>query len=160
MLGQDDSCAQACAVRAVVAFSNAIESIARRDDPSIAGAAVEIFAKVLEDGRIVGRYGGEVIECFVDAGGEAGRGHIMAENSLVDDLRVESRLRKQRFDEVGNVLLAFGGKCLFIARTSAEGDYHGFGLRNARRCMPRTRRKAEERAGRDTRSGAQELSSA
>ena len=74
MLGKNDPGSEARPIGTIVALSDAIETIAGSDDPSIGGRAAQIFAKIFEGRGMFRRDGGEIVEGFVDAGGEAGAG--------------------------------------------------------------------------------------
>ena len=68
------------------------------------------------------RHRGEVVEGLVHAGGQAGGGHIVAENSAIDYLGEEGGLRNQFPHQVRNIFLTFGREGFLIARAAAEGD--------------------------------------
>src|SRR5580692_3746559 len=69
MLGQNHASAQAWAVRTVTALTDAIETVARCNDPRIGRWAFQILAEVLEGGRMFRRERRKVVDGFVDAGG-------------------------------------------------------------------------------------------
>src|SRR5271168_1796916 len=128
MLGENHAGAKAGPVRAVAALSNAIKSIAGGYDPGIRGRALQILAKVFKRRGMFRGQGSKVIQGFVDACGQTGRGHIMAENSAIDDLRKESGLRDQLADQMWNILLTFRRKSLLIPGAASKSDDHHFSL--------------------------------
>ena len=50
----------------------------------------------------------------------------MAKDSVIDNLREESALRKQRLQQAWNVFMPFRGKGFLVASTTTEGDDDGF----------------------------------
>src|SRR5579883_97842 len=131
MFGKNDAGAGARAEGAIAAFADAIEAVAGGDDPGVRGGALEFLAEIFEDGGRFGGDGGEIVEGFVGAGGEAGGGDVMAENAAIDNLSKEGGLRNELLHQVGDVFLAFGSKSFLIASAAAEGDDDdfAFGLR-------------------------------
>src|SRR5580658_1712819 len=124
-LGKNHACAEPVAIRTMIAFADAIESVARRDYPRVRGRTFERFAVILKDRRVLRRKRSEIIDGFVYACGQAGCGNVVAENSAIHHLREESGLRDKFMKEVRNILLTFGRKRLFVARSSAEGNNDG-----------------------------------
>jgi hypothetical protein len=45
---------------------------------------------------------------------------------VIDNLREESTLRKQRLQQAWNVFMPFRGKGFLVASATTEGDDHGF----------------------------------
>ena len=88
---------------------------------SEAGAS-KVLAEIFEDGGMLGSNCGKIIESFVDAGREAGRGNVVAQDSVVGNVREEARLRNQLIEQVGNVFLTFRREGLLISGAAAEGD--------------------------------------
>src|SRR5580704_6610894 len=144
MLGEDDPGSLAWTIRATVALSNTVETIAGRDYPCIGGGALEIFAEILKNGRVFGRDGGEVIEGFVHAGGQARGRDVVAQDSLVRDVGEEARLGGELVQHVGDVFLALRRKCFLVAGSAAEGDDNDFPL-FASRFAPDERTRAHQR---------------
>src|SRR5437868_10477923 len=126
MLGENNASAQAGAVSAIIAFSDAVETVAGRDDPGVRRRALQIFAEILEDRRVLRGKRSEIVDGLVDAGREACGGHIMAQDSAVYDLREESGLRNQLSHQVRDIFLSLGRKRFLVARTPAEGDDNNF----------------------------------
>ena len=139
MFWKNDARAGAGSVRAIVALADAIETVAGRDDPRVVRRAFQIFAEIFKDRRIVWRDGGEIVECLVSAGGEAGRRDVVAENSAIDDLREKRGLRNHLAHHVRDIFLAFGSEGFLIARAAAEGDDDDFAF------FHRGRRKRDRR---------------
>src|SRR5580704_16017354 len=144
MFWKNDARAGARSVRAIVAFADAIETIAGRDDPRVVGRALEIFAEIFKDRRIAGRDSSEIVEGLVGSGGEARRCDVVAEDSAIDDLREEGSLRNHFLHHVRDIFLAFGGEGFLIARAATEGDddnfafFHRGGRKSDRRLQERT----------------------
>ena len=109
-------------------FADAIEAVAWRDHPCVGRGTPQVFAEVFEDGGMLGGNGGKVVECFVDAGGEACGCNVMAQNSLVGDMRKEARLRSHFSQHVRNIFLALGSEGFLIASAAAEGDHDDLAL--------------------------------
>ena len=55
VLGQDHPGSQASTVRTVIAFANAIESVAGRNYPGIGGWALQVLAEIFEQGWVFRR---------------------------------------------------------------------------------------------------------
>ena len=127
------------------AFADAREAVAGRDDPGVRGGTLQVFAEIFEDSGIVGRNGGEVIERFIDAGGDAGGGDVVAENAFIDDVGEEGGLRDEFVQQVRDVLLAIGHEGFVVARAAAEGDHDGLAVLRDHHAAKR--RPAEERRG-------------
>ena len=112
----------------MAAFSNPVESVAGSHDPRIRAGPLQVFAEIFEDGRVGGRNGGKVVEGLVHPGDQAGGGHIVAEDSPIDHLSEEGRLRDEFAHQVRDVFLPLGRKRLLVARSAAERDDHYFSL--------------------------------
>src|SRR3954447_26071537 len=78
---QNHSCPETLAVILVTTFPDAVEAIAQCHDPCVSRGPFEIFAEVLEDGGVIRRDRGEVIERLVDTGDDAGGSDIVSENA-------------------------------------------------------------------------------
>src|SRR5579872_2903887 len=161
MFWKNDARAGTRSVRAIVALADAIEAVAGRDDPRIVRRALEIFAEIFKDGRIVGRDGCEIVERLVGSGGEARRCDVVAENSAIDDLGEEGSLRNHLPHHVRDVFLTLGGEGFLIARAATEGDddnfafFHRGGRKSDRRLQERSaqrnaRRRPNEIAPRES----------
>src|SRR5207237_7128049 len=75
--------------------------------------------------RMFWRKRSKVVDRLIDTGCQTGSRHIVAQNSTIDDLCEESRLRDEFAHELRNVLLPFGRKRLLISgSTSKRDDYH------------------------------------
>ena len=112
----------------MLAFADAIESIAWRNHPCIACRPFQFAPEIFEHCRVLRSHCGEVIERLIDAGSQAGGGDVMSEYSPIYHLREERRLRNQFAQQVWNILLPIGHKGLFLPGTAAEGDHHNFFL--------------------------------
>ena len=97
---------------------------------------MQVAAIVLEDGGVLGWSRGKVVQGFVGAGGEGGGGDVVAENSMIDDLREEGALGDQLPEHVRDVFLPLGREGLFVAGASAKGDDDHPGLFGI--CMARS----------------------
>ncbi len=86
MLGQNYPRSHALAKGTVIAFADPVEAVAGRDHPRIGRRAIQILAKVLEDCGVLRRNGGEVIQRFVDAGGQTRGGYVVAQDALDSSL--------------------------------------------------------------------------
>ena len=128
MLGENHARSLTLAIGAALALADAIEAVARRNHPRIGRRPLQILAEILEDGGMLGRHGGEVIQGFVDSGGEAGGGDVVAQNSLVGHVGEEARLRRQLAEHVGNVFLPLGREGLLVPRAAAERDHDDLAL--------------------------------
>src|SRR5579883_193373 len=145
MLGQNHSRTQALSIRAVAALPNVIEPIAWSHHPGIMQGPLPVLAKVLEDRRIVRRYRSEVIKRLIDSRRKARRRHVMPQNAFIHHLRIKRGLRKERLHHVGDVLLPFRSKGLFVPRAPAKRyDHHLLVLQLRKRAQ---RRKTEKRRG-------------
>ena len=112
----------------MVALANAVETVAGSHNPGIRARTLQVFAEILEHRGVFRRDSGEVIEGLVDAGDQAGGGHVVAQDSPIDDLGEESRLRNEFAHQVRNVFLTFRRKRLLVPRPAAERDDHDFSL--------------------------------
>ena len=83
---------------------------------------MQVLAEVLENSGMFGRDRGKVVERFVGSGRETCGGNVMAEDTAINDLREEGRLRNHLAQEVRDVLLTLGRKSLLVSRATAEGD--------------------------------------
>src|SRR6185437_11302115 len=108
------------------AFSNPVESVAGSHYPRIRAGTLQVFAEVFEDGRVGWGNGGKVVKGLVHPSDQAGGGDIMAEDSPVDHLSEEGRLRDEFAHQVRDVLLALGRKRLLVARPAPKRDHHHF----------------------------------
>src|SRR5690242_20883152 len=121
MLRQNYFCSQSRAVGTVAAFSNAIEPVARSDDPGIGGRTLQVLTEILEDGRMLGGEGSKIVDGFVDASREAGSCDVMPKNSAIHYLREERRLRDELTHQVRNVFLAFRSEGFLVTRAATKG---------------------------------------
>src|SRR5579885_1054804 len=138
MLGQNHSRTQALSIRAVAALPNVIEPIAWSHHPGIMQGPLPVLAKVLEDRRIVRRYRSEVIKRLIDSRRKARRRHVMPQNAFIHHLRIKRGLRKERLHHVGDVLLPFRSKGLFVPRAPAKRyDHHLLVLQLRKRAQRR-----------------------
>src|SRR4029077_13676638 len=117
---------QAGTVRAMTAFTNPIETVARSDHPRIRRWTLQILAKVLKDRWRRWGHGGKVIESFVYAGRQTGSRDIVAEDSVIYNLREKSRLRSEFAHRVRNIFLSLRRERLLIAGPTAEGNHYDF----------------------------------
>src|SRR5258708_3935285 len=157
MLWEDDLCAQAWAVGVVAAFSNAIEAVARGDDPSIGGGALQILPEIFEDGRVFGGKGSKVVDGLIDASCQAGGGYVVAEDSAIHNLSEKGRLRNEFAHEVGNVFLTLGSESFLIARAAAEGDHYYFSFADGDAWASKKAGRQQRTAQRDSGRTANEL---
>src|SRR6266404_4040591 len=159
MLGENDAGAEAGAVRAIVAFSYTIETVAGRDDPRVGRRTLQVFAEIFEDGGVFWRKGSEIVDGLVDAGGEACGRDVMAQDSAIYYLCEKGGLRNQLSHQVRDILLPLGGKRLLIARTAAKRNDDNCSLLggNASQSDWVLQQRASQRHGR---AGAQELTPA
>src|SRR5207248_4724213 len=100
LLGQDHPGSQSSTVRTVIAFANAIESIAGRNYPGIGGRALQVLAKIFEQSWVFRRKRSKVVDCFIYAGCQACSRYVVAQDSAIDDLREESSLRNELTHQV------------------------------------------------------------
>src|SRR5215472_3488186 len=128
MLGQDYASPLARAIGAIAAFTDAIEAVARGNDPGIGSRTPQVFAEILEHGGIFRRKGSEIVYGLVRAGGKASGGDVMPQDSAINHLGEEARLRNELAHEMRNVFLAFGRKVFLIASASAKSDDDNFSL--------------------------------
>src|ERR1700730_6047413 len=70
----------------------------------------------------------KIVEGFVDAGCQAGGGHIVAQYSLIHHLSEETGLRSKLVEHGRDIVLTFGGKRLLIAGSAAKGYDDDFAL--------------------------------
>src|SRR5262245_54618022 len=160
MFGKDHARALARAVGAVAALAEAVEAVAGRDHPGIGSRPLQVLAKVFKDGGIFRRQGGEVVDRFIDAGGQARGRNVVAQNAAIDNLREKGRLRNQFLHQVRNVLLAFRSERFLIPGAASKSDDHDFSvaLQYAR---PSEQAAGQESAGkRETRRVAKEFPAA
>src|SRR6266478_5808342 len=122
MLEKNNAGTEATAVGAVIAFSNAVETVARCDDPGVGGRAFQIFAEIFENGGMLRRERSEIVDRLIDARSEAGGRDVMSEDSAVHHLRKKRGLRDQLSHQMRNIFLPLRRKRLLIPRTPAEGD--------------------------------------
>src|SRR5947207_4005448 len=115
MLRQNHFRAKSRAVGSVAAFSNAIEPVAGSDDPGIGGRSLQILAEIFEDGWVFRGKGSKIVDCFVDASRQAGGCDVVAQDSAIDHLGEEGRLRNKFAHQVRNVFLAFGSEGFLVA---------------------------------------------
>ena len=90
----------------MVALANPVKTVAGSHNPRIGARAPQVFAEVLEYRRMLRRDRGKVIEGLVNSGDQAGGRHVVAEDSPIDHLGKESRLRDEFAHQVRNVLLS------------------------------------------------------
>ena len=109
---------------------------------------------------MVRRDGGEVVEGFVDAGGQTGGGDIVAQDALIHHLGEEARLGRQFVEQVGNIFLSLGREGFLVAGASAEGDDDDLALLCRGRSTHKRTGAHQSRAQRHTRSAAQEITPA
>ena len=53
------------------ALSDTVKSVARSDHPGVRGRALQILAKVFEDRGMIRRHRSEIVQCFINSGGQA-----------------------------------------------------------------------------------------
>src|SRR5690242_4523449 len=106
MLGQNHLCAQSSTVRAVAAFTNSVETVARSHHPGIGRRTFQIFAKVLEDRGRLGGHGRKIIEGLIHSCRKTCGGNVMPKDSAIYNLREEAGLWDQLAHQVRNVFLA------------------------------------------------------
>ena len=110
----------------MVAFANAVETIAGRDHPGIGRRAPQVFAEIFEHRWMFGGTAAKLLTVSYTPGGKAGGGDVVAQDSPVHDLREEGRLRNEFAHQVRNVLLTFRREGLLVARSAAESDHDNF----------------------------------
>ena len=133
MLGQHYPRSHPGTVGTIVALANAVEAVAGGNHPGVGERPMQVLAKVLEYCRMLGRDCGEVVEGFVDSGGQAGSGDVVAEDTLIHYLGEETRLRDELVEQVRNILLPLGGEGFLIAGASAKSDDDGLSFFCGRR---------------------------
>src|SRR5258706_11931720 len=94
MLGQNLSCSQAWTVGAMAAFSNAIEAVARSNDPGIGGGTLQVLAEVFEHRRVFGGKGSKIVNHSFEPGVQAS-----APSSLAQISPFLLRWKKVRFGQ-------------------------------------------------------------
>src|SRR5581483_9135817 len=129
----------------MAALANAIEAVARRHNPGVRRRPFAILPKILEDSRVLRGHRREVIERFVSSGRQTRRGHVVAQNSLVHNLREERRPWDPIPQQVRHVFLPFRSERFVFARTTAKGDPNTFSVDGGGRCACK-RRSAKARA--------------
>src|SRR5713101_9015982 len=122
MLGKNNAGTEASAVGAVVAFADAVETVARCDDPGVGGRAFQIFAEIFENGGMLRRERSEIVDRLIDARSEAGGRDVMSEDSAVHHLRKKRGLRNQLPHQMRNIFLPLGRESLLVSRSTAERD--------------------------------------
>src|SRR5712691_1625272 len=122
MLRQNDAGAEARPVRAVIAFSNAVEAVAGSDHPRVSRRPLQILAKILKDGGMLWRQRSKIVDRLVDASGQTCRSHIMPQNSAVHNLRKKRGLRNKLPHQVRNIFLPLGRKSLLVPRSAPKRD--------------------------------------
>src|SRR5438128_7084998 len=114
MLWQNNPGPEARRERSSRTLTNAVKTVARSNHPRIVDRSAQSFAEVFEDRGILRRNIGEVVGPFIDARRQTRGRHIVPENSPIDDLREEGRLRNQLLHQMRDILLSLGGKGLFV----------------------------------------------
>src|SRR5579884_3297895 len=122
MLRKNHTRAEARTIGAVVAFTDTVEPIARSNHPCVVERTFQVFAKVFEDRRVLRRNGGEVVEGLIETSSQTCRSNVVTKNAAVHNLSVKRRLRKERFDQIGDILLTFRREGLLVTRAPAKGD--------------------------------------
>src|SRR5712692_2395798 len=128
MLRQNDAGAKAGPVRAVIAFADAVETVAGSHNPSIRRRTLQVFAEILEDGWVLRRKRSKIVDRLVDSRGETGGRDIMSEDSAIHDLGKKGGLRDQLSHQVRNIPLPLRHKRLLIPRASAKRNDDNFPL--------------------------------
>src|ERR1700686_598314 len=128
MLGENDAGTQAGTVGAIIAFPNAVEAVAGGDNPGVCGGALQVFAEILEDGGVLGRQRGKIVDGLVDASRETCGSDVVPQDSAVHYLGEKSGLRNQLSHQVRDILLPLGGKRLLITPAATKRDDHNFSL--------------------------------
>ena len=117
----------------MTALPDAVKAVAGRDDPGIRRRPLQILTEVFEHrGRLRGNRS-EIVERFINAGRQAGSRYVVAQDSMIDHLRKETRLRDQVAHQVRDVFLPLDHEGFLIASSAAEGDDHYFSLGSRRR---------------------------
>jgi len=107
---------------AIAACSDAMKAVARRDDPRIRRAPLQILSKVFENRGVFRRDSRKVVESFLAPRRQACRGDIVAKNSSIDNLRKKGRLRDQLANEAGDILLPLRRKGFLVTCAAAKSD--------------------------------------
>src|SRR5450755_1044075 len=68
----------------------------------------------------------KVVERLVYTGRQTCSRHVVAQYSLIHDLREETRLWSKLVKQIRDIFLAFDGECLLIASSSAKGNDDDF----------------------------------
>ena len=160
VFGENHAGTEAGAEGAMVALSDAIESVAGSHHPGIRSRPLQVLAKVFKRRWMFGRQGSKVVEGFVDAGRQARGGHVMSENSAIYDLGKECRLRDEFANQVRDVFLAFRRECFLIPRAAAKSYDHNFSLLGQRRHMTERARVQQRAPERHSCRSAQEVPAA
>ncbi len=126
MLRQNDCSPGSRSIEARIAFADAIEPVARRNNPCIGGGPSQILAEVFKDSGMIRRHSRKVIQRLVHTCRKARRRHIVAQNTLVRHVRKKTGLGCELTDEMRDVFLPLGRKRLLIPRPSAEGNNDDF----------------------------------
>src|SRR6266852_7825222 len=95
MLRQNDAGAKAGPVRAVIAFADAVETVAGSHNPSIRRRTLQVSAEIFKNGGMFRWKRSEIVDRLVDSRGETGRCHVMPQNSAIHDLGKKGGLRDQ-----------------------------------------------------------------
>ena len=77
-----------------VALTDAIETIAGRDNPCIVCWPAKPFSEVFEDCWIFGRDIGEIVEPLIDSARETRRSHIVSEDAAIDHLSKKTSIEE------------------------------------------------------------------
>src|SRR5271168_3121098 len=99
----------------MTAFTDAVETIAGRHNPSVRRRTLAVATEVFEDGWVLRRKRGKVVDGFVYSRRQARRCYIVSKNAAIYHLCEKSRLRNQLFHQVRYISLAFGRECLLVA---------------------------------------------
>src|SRR5690348_15083949 len=142
----------------MTALTNALETVAGSNHPSVGGRALQILSKIFEDGRVLGRNWSEVVECFVCAGGEARIRDIVAQDASVHDLGKECCPRHQFRQQARNVLPALWPEGLIVSSASTKRDNHRFAAWRA--CSVQRHRIKQNRAQAGAGQGMEEITTA
>src|SRR5579859_1882719 len=148
--GENDSRSHPGAVRTTTTFTDAVESVAGRDNPSVGGGPFQIPAEVFKDRGIFRRHRSKVVKFFIHAGGQAGRCNIVPKNSPIDYLGKKSSLGDELSEKVGNIFVAFQHENFFVTRATSKRDNDG--LSTVRQSQSTQRSRAQQSTG-GTRAG-------
>src|SRR4030095_9176619 len=88
----------------------------------------QILAEVFKNGWVFGRQRREIVDGFIDSGGQAGGGDIVTEDAAIHHLSEEGRLRDQLLYQMRDIFLAFGSEGFLIASATAESDDNDFAV--------------------------------